>query len=175
MARRRRDKQNPDQLALDIDFLFGAPGEHPPADEDERNDRAPAGEAPAGPDRGGQGLVAGEDGSGAGADPVAGPRREVARPAVVDEQRLPHPNNDGCAHCTNRATLQLTLTTGEQITVCRPPAAQYPRAEAAPDGFDPAAKEDRRFADAAGRPGGSAEPVASTTQGGDDREPVRPA
>lgn len=34
-------------------------------------------------------------------------------------------------HCTNRATLQLTLTTGEQVTVCRPHAAQYRRFEPA--------------------------------------------
>jgi hypothetical protein len=46
---------------------------------------------------------------------------------VVDEQRLPHPNPYGCAHCTNRATILLTLSTNERITVCRPHAGQYLR------------------------------------------------
>ncbi len=49
-------------------------------------------------------------------------------PAVVAEERLPHPNPHACAHCTtNRATLRLTLTDSRQVTVCRPHAARYPR------------------------------------------------
>jgi len=48
-------------------------------------------------------------------------------PAVVDQQRLPLPNPHACAHCsTNRATLRLTMVTGEQVTVCRTPA-RYPQ------------------------------------------------
>lgn len=46
---------------------------------------------------------------------------------VVAEQRLPHPNPHGCAHCTNRATLLLTLVTGDQVHACRPHASRYPR------------------------------------------------
>jgi hypothetical protein len=46
---------------------------------------------------------------------------------VTEEQRLPHPNPHGCAHCTNRATLLLTLVTGDQVTTCRPHASRYPR------------------------------------------------
>jgi hypothetical protein len=46
---------------------------------------------------------------------------------AVGEQRLPHPNPHGCAHCTNRATLLLTLVTGDQVATCRPHASRYPR------------------------------------------------
>jgi N12 class adenine-specific DNA methylase len=47
---------------------------------------------------------------------------------VVRQDRLPHPNPYGCedGDCTNRATLRLTLDTGQQLNLCRPHAAQYP-------------------------------------------------
>jgi hypothetical protein len=48
-------------------------------------------------------------------------------PTAVSEARLAHPNPHTCAHCTNRATLRLSLATGEQVTVCRPHATRYPR------------------------------------------------
>ena len=55
------------------------------------------------------------------------PTTRAASPlVVVSEQRLPHPNPDVCAECTtNRPTLLLTLSNGEQVTVCRPHAAGY--------------------------------------------------
>jgi len=55
------------------------------------------------------------------------PITRVAAPlVVVSEQRLPHPNPHVCAQCTtNRPTLLLTLSNGEQVTVCRPHAAGY--------------------------------------------------
>jgi len=46
---------------------------------------------------------------------------------VVAQDRLPHPNPHGCAHCPNRATQLLTLLGGGQVTVCRPCACRYPR------------------------------------------------
>lgn len=52
--------------------------------------------------------------------------RVAAPPVVVSERRLPHPNPHACAKCTtNRATLLLTLSNGEDVTVCRPHAAGY--------------------------------------------------
>src|SRR5204862_5501557 len=55
-------------------------------------------------------------------------------PAVVRQDRLPHPNPYGCedGDCTNRATLRLTLDTGQQLNLCRPHAAQYPAPSTAP-------------------------------------------
>jgi hypothetical protein len=62
------------------------------------------------------------------ADERAGRTVDPALPAVVAEERLPHPNPHDCAYCTtNRATLLLTLITGGQVTVCRPHATRYPR------------------------------------------------
>jgi hypothetical protein len=48
-------------------------------------------------------------------------------PRVVADQRLPHPNPHGCLHCTNRATLLLTLVMGSQVATCRPHTSRYPR------------------------------------------------
>jgi len=49
-------------------------------------------------------------------------------PAVVAQERLPHPNPYRCVHCTtDRATLRLILVDGRQVTTCRPHAARYPR------------------------------------------------
>jgi hypothetical protein len=48
-------------------------------------------------------------------------------PAVLDVARLPHPNPHGCVHCPNRATLRLAVTGNQQVHVCRPCAARYPR------------------------------------------------
>jgi len=49
-------------------------------------------------------------------------------PVVLAQERLAHPNPHTCAHCTiNRATLRLTLADENQVTVCRPHAARYPR------------------------------------------------
>jgi hypothetical protein len=48
-------------------------------------------------------------------------------PVILDVARLPHPNPHGCAHCSNRATLRLTVTGDQQVYVCRPCAARYPR------------------------------------------------
>src|SRR6266536_1679130 len=99
MARKRRE-EHPDQLALNLDFLFGASGEHPPADPkpdnptpvtssrregDDSEPVRPAGdaalarhEARPGPGPGGPGGVLHADGRGSGAGDRA-TRADVGR------------------------------------------------------------------------------------------------
>ena len=101
-----------DQLLLDFGAIFpaaesAAPAPAPPERRGGSADAAAA-------------VPAAEDTSGRGG--------AAAAVTVVAEQRLAHPNPHGCLHCTNRATLRLTLTTGDQVTVCRPHAADYRRA-----------------------------------------------
>ncbi|GGM86363.1 DUF6884 domain-containing protein [Dactylosporangium sucinum] len=51
--------------------------------------------------------------------------------SIVRLERLPHPNPHACRYCaTSRATLRLTLSNGEQITSCRPHAANYRTSDA---------------------------------------------
>jgi N12 class adenine-specific DNA methylase len=49
---------------------------------------------------------------------------------VARQERLPHPNPHRCVDpdCGNRATLRLTLVTGDEVTACRPHASAYPTA-----------------------------------------------
>ena len=78
-------------------------------------------------------------------------------PAVAAQERLPHPNPHRCADadCGNRATLRLTLVTGDQVTVCRPHAAQYPRTTT--PAVQPSPAEHAREA-----PGSAERPVSDT-------------
>jgi hypothetical protein len=62
----------------------------------------------------------------------ADPERAPSKPAgggsrIVRDERLPHPSGQFCASCPNRATLRLTLETGDQVVTCRPCASRYPR------------------------------------------------